>query len=396
MIAMIWWFLVAMLDWRTIWRKVTGQLALDVVFISNLRDDKDRENLGNQRPAVGHFNGPRYWLGGISGRTRVLDITTDEMRGCKGRKKARKQFIAAVRWAGKNGAKVILLAAATKRLFINREELAELTAEFPKMIFTIGDNGTVLLLMRETLQALQAAGLKPGYSSVAVLGPYGFLGEIMTKNLKGLGYEIIGVGQNAGGLKHVAEEYGIATCQTLADIGKVDAVVACTHSQAVSLTAESVELIRRCDNRKLLVIDVAEPSNFRYKEYQKCKAVVVRQDAGNAYAPRLKYVLGAISYRLFRLSRGVTFGCFAEALSLASALKRGENVGDIDWLTVSDEKMEMMAKMFEYDGFQAPSPRCFGRSVRSFDLVLGKKAKNQATYNPAWKLIAQRLYNILF
>ena len=353
MIAMIWRFFVALFDWRTIWRKLNGCPVVDVVFITNMRDAVDRRRyLGGWHPPAGHFNGPRYWLGNISGRTRALDITTDEMLQCEGRKKAREQFVAATRWAEKNGAKVILLAAATKRL-LKRKELAELKAEFPGIVFTIGDNGTVLLLIEETLRALQGAELKPGYSRVAILGPYGFLGEIMTRTLKGLGYEIVGAGQNSGGLKHVDEEYNIATCHTLAEIGKVDAVVACTHSEAVRLTAESVELIRHND-RILWVIDVAEPSNFRYKEYQKCKSVVIRQDAGNAYSPRLKYVLGAISYRMFRLTRGVTFGCFAEAISLASALKRGENISGVDWLTVNDENMEIIAEMFKLDGFDFP------------------------------------------
>lgn len=378
MIAMIWRFFVAIFDWRTVWRRLNGQPITDVVFITNMRDEVDRRRyLGGWHPKKGHFNGPRYWFGNISGRTRALDVTTEEMLECKGRKRAREQFVAAVRWAEQNGAKVILLAAATKRLF-KGEELAKLKAEFPGIIFTIGDNGTVLLLMRETVRALQAAGLRPGCSRIAILGPYGFLGEIITKTLSGLGYEVIGAGPNSGGLKYMAEEYGITTCQTLAEIGKADAVVACTHSETVRLTAESVELIRR-DGKKLLVIDVAEPSNLRYKEYQKCKAVVIRQDAGNAYAPKLKYVLGAISYRMFRLTRGVTFGCFAETLCLASALKRGENIRATNWLAVNDWNIEIVANIFEHEGFEIPSPRCFSRPVRSFDLSLGE-VKNQATY----------------
>ncbi len=53
---------------------------------------------------------------------------------------------------------------------------------------------------------------------------------------------------------------------------------------------------------------------------------MIRQDAGNAFNPKLKYVLGMVSYKLFGLTQGVTFGCFAEAISIASALKRGEEV----------------------------------------------------------------------
>lgn len=392
----IWRALVAVLDWRTHLRRLTLRPIIDVVFVTNMRDLIDRLLfLGNWRPAFGHFNGPRYWLGGkVAGRTRALDITADEMRTIKGRRKARELFISATQWAEKRGARVILLAAGTKRLFEGRE-LEELKAMFPKMIFTIGDNGTVLLLVEETLRALKNAGLGRG-CRIGVLGPYGFLGEVMTKKLVSLGYEVVGLGPNPGGLEHVGKEYGIATCQSFVQMGKVDAVVACTHSEDASLTAERVEQIR-WSNRKLLVVDVAEPSNLRYKEYQKCKKVVIRQDAGNAYSPRLKYVLGAISYRMFRLTRGVTFGCFAEALSIASALKRGgrtsELVGLIDWLTVDDSKMEIVKKMFEMEGFGIPSPRCFGKPVESFNLALDEKgAETQTVRIPAWKLVMQRMH----
>ncbi|MEK7160569.1 MAG: hypothetical protein AAB724_00930, partial [Patescibacteria group bacterium] len=87
-----------------------------------MRDAVDRQRyLGKTHPSEGHFNGPRYWLSNISGRTRALDITTDEMRTIKGRRLARKQFADATSWAEQNGAKVILLAAATKRLFEGEE-----------------------------------------------------------------------------------------------------------------------------------------------------------------------------------------------------------------------------------------------------------------------------------
>jgi len=118
-------------------------------------------------------------------------------------------------------------------------------------------------------------------------------------------------------------------------MGKVDAVICCTHSEKIRLRAGMVETIRH-HGKKLLVIDVAEPSNLTEAEYEKCKGVVVRQDAGNAYNPNLKYVLGALSYRMFRLTRGVTFGCFAETMALTATMKRGEPpVKDVDWFTVN-------------------------------------------------------------
>lgn len=324
LLAATWRFFVAVLDWRTILKKIRGQSVVDAVFVTNMRDKTDRRRyLGLWRPKDGHFNGPRYWINGMAGRTRALDIVTEDLATNEGRKKAKEYFISATQWAQDNGAKVILLAARTKRLFgKNGTQLKKL---FPDLIFTIGDNGTFILLREETLRSLKKANLKPGYCRIGILGPYGFLGEMMTHVLKKQEYDVIGAGPNVSALGKVRKKYGIHTCRTFPEMGKIDAVVACTHSEKIRLTAENIELIRRSD-RKLLVVDVAEPSNLRYREYQKCKDVVVRQDAGNAYSPKLKYVLGPISYKMFRLTRGVTFGCFAEALSIASEIKQTKEV----------------------------------------------------------------------
>lgn len=392
MIARIWRASVAICDWRTLWRKLTGQPEVDVVFISNMRDDVDRKRyLGSWHPSEGHFNGPRYWLNGkVSGRTRALDITTDEMHTEEGRAKAREQFLAATRWAEAKGARVVLLAASTKRLF-EYDHAVQLKERFPNMSFTIGDNGTFLLLQRETLRALNKAGLKPGFCRIGILGPYGFLGRMMTRTLKGCGYDIIGAGPNCERLEEVAKEYGIAVCKTFSEMGKVDAIIACTHSDDISLTADSIELIRR-EDKKLLVVDVAEPANLRYREYQKCRQFVIRQDAGNGYAKGLKYILGAISYRMFRLTRGVTFGCFAETLVLAAALKNGEDVGKIDWLVVNDENMERVSKLFLANGFTIPSPRCFSKPVNSFVLNL----RREQEHHFSWKVAREKLASLLF
>ncbi len=367
---------VALTDWRTFIRRVRGKSLVDAVFITNMRDPIDRDRyLGKWRPKCGHFNGPRYHLKGVIGRTRALDSVTGDLLTAHGRKQAKEQFVSAVEWAQKRGAQVILLAASTKRLF--GDDGGSLKERFPDLVFTIGDNGTMSLLLRETVRAFDGAGLKPGSSQIAVIGPSGFLGSLMTGALLKRGYEVIGVSSNQANAKKAIRNFGIKVFQSFDLLGKVDAVVACTHSSAVRLTHENDNFIRN-PNKKLLVIDVAEPANLTKDEYARCESVIVRQDAGNAYAPKLKYVLGAISYRMFRLTRGVTFGCFAEALSLASAIKRGNiQVKEADWFSVSSTNMEFVEKLFEEDGFTIPSPRCFGKSVKSFNLSIEERTKEQ-------------------
>jgi len=337
-VSLTWRFFVAAFDWRTHIRYVLGQDILDVVFISNMRDEKDRRMfLGKYRPKCGHFNGPRYWIKGVAGRTRALDCTAEDFKTPEGRIRIRKLFVDTVQWAQDRGAKVVLLAASTKRLF-KKKEIAELKKRFPNIIFTIGDNGTNLILQNEVKRALSSSALKNGNSKIAILGVYGFLGEMMTKVLTERKYNVIGVGKREHELTVMKDKYGIEICKDFDSTGKVDAVIACTHSDAYCLNKEKVNSLRR-NKKKLLVVDVAEPSNLKHNEYTECTQEVIRQDAGNAYSPFLQYVLGPISYKMFRLSNGVTFGCFAEALTLCFFLKENGGINETNWFDVNDKNM---------------------------------------------------------
>lgn len=364
MFAAIWRLLVAVFDWRTLLRHLTGRPSIDVVFITNMRDEVDRKRfLGRWRPSSGHFNGPRYWFGNVIGRTRALDVTAAELMTSDGRKKAKEQFLSAVEWAYARGARVVLLAAGTKRLFGAEGKL--LKERFPDVLFTIGDNGTAFLLCGEVLTALRRSYLMPRVSRVLVIGPTGILGSAVVTQLLTHGYTVAGLSTR----KNLVE--GLETYAEFGDVGPVDAVIACSHSETARLTKERVNLLRK-GGQKLLVVDVAEPSNMDAQSYEQCQSVVVRQDAGNAYSEKLSYVLGAVSYRLFRLTRGVTFGCFAEAMTIAEErlCDTEDSLQQIDWFTVSDETRGLVSRLFGKHGFSVPSPRCFGRKIDSFDLNL--------------------------
>jgi len=372
-LSALWRTSVEVCDIYAMRRWLSGESTIDVAFITNMRDDIDRTRfLGTYRPKSGHFTGPHFVLNGdILGRTIALDVTAKDLATEEGRQKARIHFISAVTFAQKKGAKVCLLAAGTKHLFDN-EVYGNgyiLKTLFPNMIFTLGDNGTSLLLVKETLRALKKAKLKPEESIIAILGAYGLLGEMNIKILLKRGYSLIGVGRNQAKNKAIEEKYGIRTCAELEQVGKVDAVIACTHGDSVCITADNLHLLRKPD-KKLLVIDVAEPSNFKKAEYNQVKKLVVRQDAGNAYNPGLAYILGPISYKLFRLSQGVQFGCFAESMSLFSALRRGEDLTKIDLFEVSMSAMKIVQRFFREDGYVIPSPRSHGKLVKSFNLNL--------------------------
>ncbi|OPL12084.1 MAG: hypothetical protein AVO34_02425 [Firmicutes bacterium ML8_F2] len=68
-----------------------------------------------------------------------------------------------------------------------------------------------------------------------------------------------------------------------------------------------------------------------------------------------------------------------------------------DWMVVNAENMAAVAKMFKRDGFVLPSPRCFGKPIKSFNLTLQpKKEKAQAESRyPLWRLAFDKIMSLI-
>lgn len=363
----LWRWTMAVLDWRCHWRVLTGRATVDVVIITNIRDEQERHLFwGNLRPKHGHSDGARIYLKGVAGRIRGIYVTAEELLSKSGRQLAKQQFVNAVKWADQRGAKVVLLAASTKRLF--GRDGAELKAMFPHILFTIGDNGTALLLCQDIARALHRAKLRSN-SRILVIGPYGILGTEVTKFLLQQDYEVIGFGTNPTLLNEFSSNFPIALHNDIRHVGKVDAVIACTHSQQAKLTVEAIEFLRHAD-KKLLVIDVAEPANLDAITYARCEHVVVRQDAGNAWSPELHFVMGRISSDMLNLAPNSVFGCFAESMTLYHAIYREHQYTLLNhnWFYVN--RLNIAVLSYNFDALQVHSAPayCFGQKLTSFDL----------------------------
>lgn len=343
-------------------RRLQGRPRLDVVFITNVRDEAERRRFfADPTRRDQHASGPRVRIGGVQAQVRGFNLTAAELGTRSGRKLARELFLDCVRWAQDQGARVVLLAASTKRLFGRAG--AELKALFPELIFTIGDNGTACLLGQDVERVLQASGLQR--PRVLVLGAYGILGQAVAERLQAQGHEVLGWGPSSALLQEWAARSGIPAQPEFERIGAVDVVVACTHSPDARLDAARVRQLQRLPGQPLLVVDVSEPANLDARTVQACAGRVWRQDAGNAHAVALRYGLGPLSWRQLQLCSGTVFGCFAEALALASLLRRQpERVQGRDWFEVSAYNQFLVARAFAELGLDLPTPHSFGRPVR--------------------------------
>jgi len=331
-----------------------------VVFISNFRDNSERQKYLIRSQIGSEFiDGFRINMGEVYGRLKIINTDTHELLTTKGRRKAKKQFLSATKWAVDNGAKVVLLAASTKRLF--GREAKELKEKFPNIVFTIGDNGTAHLLICDTLNAIERNGISKEQGKIVVLGAYGILGEAMVEALSSWNYKIIAVGDNVTRLQEIEKRYEVEINTTINNLTNVDLVVACTHKKELQLNGNIIQAIRPKE-RKLIIIDVAEPANLSKEEYRKNREFVIRQDAGNAYSKDISYVLGAFSYKKLSLSKGVIFGCFAEAMAIASIIKNDEYISK-NWFEVNSINMKSIANVFDNLNIDVPTPRCFGELV---------------------------------
>ena len=356
----LWHILVNLAD-RSLWRRRLQQKEkVDVVFISNFRDDAERQKyLIHSQIGSEFIDGFRINMGEVYGRLKIINTDTHELLTTKGRRKAKKQFLSATQWAVNNGAKVVLLAASTKRLF--GRDAKELKEKFPNVVFTIGDNGTAHLLLTDTLRIIERNAISTEHSQIVILGAYGILGEAMVEALTFRGYKVIAVGDNVARLIELEKKYGVETSSAMENLENIDLVVACTHKKELQLNGEIIRKIKSKE-RKLVVVDVAEPANLSEEEYQQNREYVVRQDAGNAYSKDIRYVLGAFSYKKLSLSKGVLFGCFAEAMAIGSTIKTYNHVEN-DWFEVNSSNIKSMAKMFDEVGIDVPTPQCFGELV---------------------------------
>lgn len=356
MTVWMWRALIALRDMAWL-RRVTERTVFDFVFISNMRDEVDKKRFRGRQVSGGHFIGPRFKMKDTRGCIRFIDTSTEELMTASGRRRAQTQFLSAVRWAHSQGAKVVLFAAGTKRIF-PEDRMEQLVKDYPDIVFTLGDNGTATMLINDVMDGIKATGLGKD-CQIAVIGPSGYLGEMVTSFLTKNGYRVCGVSAHIKRSEQISQKFGIPVHGSITEVSGIDLVVACNHGHAVRLTANQTARMKK----NLVVIDVCVPPNFTEPEFSKTETVY-RRDAGNAYSPDLKYVFGRLSYGRLRMAEGLVFGCFAETITLAYLLKAGYDsvyLESVDWFNVSAEKIELVKKMFILSGFTNSPPRSFGR-----------------------------------
>lgn len=339
---------------------------LDVLIVGAMHDEAERRRFFT-RPEhrLQHASGARLSLGSLRAQVRAFNVTAAELHSRAGRKLARDLFIECVQWGQARGAKVVLLADATRRLF--GPEGAELKDRFPELLFTTGDNAAALLLFKDVERALHRSfpfdPLRPlDLPRLLVLGADTKLGEALVAQLRAHGHDP---------LKCDARGEGLSAT------GRVDVVVVCSANPEARLNLKRVQQLRR-RHRRLLVIDGVEPASLDAAALAACGDWLVHQNASQARLPDLRWGLGSgalgASGRAHRLP-----GRYAEALALFRAVFRDHNevAQSRDWFETSPFNLYLLDQAFGELAMGLDAARSGGLRLKDVDLDRRELALSQ-------------------
>ncbi len=366
--------------WISVKEFFSGKRA-EVYFLTNLQRESEKAFLGKDFIAHNKYfsYSLKVRLGKISGQILAINsIAKDLVKGHnpRAREIAKRQVSTAIHDAVGRGAKVILFGASTKRL-LSVNELDEMQKCYPQVTLTIGDCGTVLMLLKDVRRAIREQRISRS-DKILLTGPNGFLGAIVKKFLLSEGFSnVVCVSSQTG--TNPFDEIG----------GEFKLFIACSHHyRSRPITAD---LRKIAHSEGLYVVDVCRPHAILKKVYfstQKSGIKIVRQDAGNTYNSDLRWefpLIAKVALGQLDLSLSRLFGCFSEALALGNFSR--EELSQFDFLSVNKNAGAFVENAFEKTGFEV-SPICnYGEGIllrskkkREILPAIGKLAKEAGAF----------------
>ncbi len=309
--------------------------------LQNRQDLKDY--LGD--PQDGFFKPLEFKYQGVPGGIIPLDIQPQDILTVAGSKRARMALLKAVDYLVQKGAKVICLAASTKRLAGKDGELIK--NKYPDIIFTIGDNATNLsfeLLLRWV--AIELDRTIP----VFCLGG-GFLGEQAVAILLEEGFKDITVLS-----EHISGFSGkINIIRSLEEISHNDYqfMISCTHKYNL----QSVGFLT--PNSK--TIEVAVPPGINPQLFLNG---MIRYDAGDYFLDHIEY---DFSPNILSLpNKNLWYGCFTEAVLLSLAYDQGMPLSEHNFFQINLKNKELVSMLIKKHKIKVPLINFYNPEQKTF------------------------------
>lgn len=330
--------------------------GIDIGIIANGISLENRAELKEElgEPNNGFFNPLNFSYKYLSGAVIPLDILPHEIMTLEGTKRARKALLGAVESLVDSGAKVVCLAAATKRLAGKRGQL--LKDLYPDVVFTIGDNTTTLSLTRLIYHSLQELKFKKEKDFVFCLGS-GFLGNSSVEFLLKNDYRNVIV------LSEFQQNFPpeVKVIKSLEELNKpIKLMLSCTHKYELPLG--SLDFLEK----ESWIIDVAVPSGVGKELFNSLKKEkgVTRFDGGDFYLEDIKYDFSP--HILNFPMKEVWYGCFTETVILAILIKQGVKLKGFDFFQINENNQKLLKTFLKEEKMKIPLINFYEKEVKNF------------------------------
>jgi len=230
---------------------------------------------------------------------------------------------------------ILLFAASTKRLFKKEKESLKLT--YKNVLFTIGDNGTSVLLLENIKQEIEQNKISTK-DNIIIVGVTGILGEAVSKYFYQSNYDNVYImSSSLTGSKNIQIKYPtLKVIENFYDIKNVKMVITCTHNDYSLLKSSDITNFKP-KNQKLIIVDVAEPANVKNDVLAESKEDIIYKKEGDGYSKDIKYS------KDYDFTNNVAFGCVSEALVLGLSNKYKEQ----DWFEITEMNQKIILELFK-------------------------------------------------
>ncbi|MFA5155455.1 MAG: hypothetical protein WC453_03395 [Patescibacteria group bacterium] len=270
----------------------------------------------------------------IGGEVVLLDLLTDAAGTKEGIRRGQLYLKSVVAYFVSRGIKTIVFAAATKRL--PGRSGREFKEKYPDLVFTIGDNGTILSFLR-LVGALFGSAVA-STDKIVVMGA-GFLGEAVIRQLLSYGCRQLVVFSS----QHLALPAAVRLTDDFAAIGNsVKLFISCTHLHRDRLDPQAFKSLL---SEQAVIVDVAVPPGVGARLMNALPPTVRRFSAGDFFLPTLKYDFSPDILQFPAV--GFWYGCFTEAIMLGLAGQDGTNLAGRDFFQVNQANMDLVNEQLE-------------------------------------------------
>lgn len=279
-------------------------------------------------PHDGYLNPLKFSFKEFAGEIVPLDIQPNEILSVAGFEKGKKAMFKAVEYLVGRGAKIICFTASTKRL--SGKFGQEVKKLYPDVIFTIGDNATMISFVAILDHFLTTMNQE---KDIVVCVGAGFLGNQAIKEF--LRHEFKNIILLSEQKINCFPE-GITVVNSLEKLpGNIKLLAACSHKYELD-----PPVFKKLFAPSAVIVDVCVPPLVKLNTYQVLPKDVRRYDAGDFFLPSIEY---SFEPKILNFPEaGFWYGCFTELVMLNLALRDGYDLSAYNFFEINQKNYDLL------------------------------------------------------